>query len=39
MDMLIAAHAVSVGAVMVTNDNAFGFVDDLHARVNWATDL
>lgn len=39
MDMLIAAHAVSIGVVMVTNDNAFGYVDDLHATVNWATDL
>jgi tRNA(fMet)-specific endonuclease VapC len=39
MDMLIAAHAVSIGAVMVTNDNAFGFVKDLRATVNWAMDL
>lgn len=39
MDMLIAAHAISMGAVLVTNDKAFGQVEDLHASVNWATDL
>jgi tRNA(fMet)-specific endonuclease VapC len=39
MDMLIAAHSVSTGAVLVTNDNAFAQVDQLHATVNWATDL
>jgi tRNA(fMet)-specific endonuclease VapC len=39
MDMMIAAHAVAIRAVLVTNDKAFGFVDDLHATVNWATDL
>lgn len=39
MDMQIAAHAIALGAVLVTNDKAFANVDDLHATVNWATDL
>jgi tRNA(fMet)-specific endonuclease VapC len=39
MDMQIAAHAIAIGAVLVTNDKAFAHVDDLHATVNWATDL
>lgn len=39
MDMMIAAHASATGAVLVTNDKAFALVDDLHATVNWATDL
>jgi tRNA(fMet)-specific endonuclease VapC len=39
LDMMIAAHAVAIGAVLVTNDKAFGHVEDLYATVNWATDL
>jgi tRNA(fMet)-specific endonuclease VapC len=39
MDLLIAAHAISVGAVLVTNDQSFAQVEDLHAMVNWATDV
>ena len=39
MDLLIAAQAISVDAVLVTNDRSFSQVDDLHATVNWATDL
>jgi len=39
LDMLIAAHAIAMGAVLVTNDQAFAQVDQLHATVNWATDL
>ena len=43
MDLLIAAHAASIGAVLVTNDNAFKNLEGLkeapHATVNWATDL
>jgi tRNA(fMet)-specific endonuclease VapC len=39
MDMQIAAHAIAASATLVTNDKAFAQVDDLHATVNWATDL
>jgi tRNA(fMet)-specific endonuclease VapC len=39
MDMQIAAHAIAAGAVLVTKDKAFSQVDDLRARMNWATDL
>ena len=39
MDIMIAAHAIVTGAVLVTNDKAFGQVEDLAAIVNWATDL
>jgi tRNA(fMet)-specific endonuclease VapC len=44
LDMLIAAHAVSVGAILVTNDKAFLDLAYLHvsglsATVNWATEL
>lgn len=39
MDLQIAAHAIATGAVLVTNDKAFSQVDELHARMNWATDL
>jgi tRNA(fMet)-specific endonuclease VapC len=35
MDMLIAAHALSVGAVLVTSDQVFGYVDGLQLE-NWA---
>jgi tRNA(fMet)-specific endonuclease VapC len=38
LDMLIAAHAVSVGAILVTNDKAFSHVPNLSRIVNWATD-
>lgn len=38
-DMQIAAHAISLGAIMVTNDKAFHHVADLLAVENWATDL
>ncbi len=37
-DMMIAAHAISTGATLVTNDKAFVQVDELAATVNWATD-
>jgi predicted nucleic acid-binding protein len=37
--MQIAAHAVSLGAVLVTNDKAFHQVPDLVDIENWATDL
>ncbi len=44
LDMLIAAHAVSVGAILVTNDKAISDVGYLHvsglsATVNWATEV
>ena len=32
LDLLIAAHALSVGAVLVTNDRAFGQMADLHVE-------
>ena len=38
VDMLIAAHAISVGAVLVTHDSAFKQVEGLRT-VDWATDL
>jgi len=39
LDMLIAAHAISLGAILVTNDRAFSRIRDLRGVVNWATDL
>ncbi len=39
MDMLIAAHAIAVGAILVTSDKVFRSVSGLAGRENWATDL
>ena len=39
MDMLIAAHAIAVGAILVTRDGVFSHVPLLVGRENWATDL
>ncbi len=39
LDMMIAAHAASLNAVLVTNDKAFRHAAGLHSTVNWATDL
>jgi len=39
LDMLIAAHAISVGAILVTNDQAFSRLPDLQPTMNWATEL
>ena len=39
LDMLIAAHAVATGAVLVTSDAAFGQVADIGRIENWATDV
>ncbi len=39
LDMLIAAHAMAVDAVLVSNDQAFSHVRDLPGCENWATDL
>ena len=32
LDLLIATHALGVGAILVTNDRAFGQVADLHVE-------
>ena len=39
LDMQIAAHAISLGAILVTNDKAFHQVPDLIGIENWASDL
>jgi tRNA(fMet)-specific endonuclease VapC len=39
LDLQIAAHAVAIGAVLVTNDKAFLHVEDLSATANWAPDI
>jgi len=39
LDLLIAAHAIAAGAVLVTSDTAFSHVPDLRGIENWATDL
>lgn len=39
MDLLIAAQAITSGAVLVTRDKIFAHIEDVHATVNWANDL
>ena len=39
LDMLIAAHAISANATLVTRDKAFAQVEDLRPPVNWAVDV
>jgi tRNA(fMet)-specific endonuclease VapC len=39
VDALIAAHAISTNATLVTADKAFAQVEDLRPPVNWAADL
>ena len=39
LDLLIAAHAATVGAVLVTGDRAFQNAEGLYSTVNWASDL
>jgi tRNA(fMet)-specific endonuclease VapC len=39
LDMLIAAQAISVGAILVTNDKGFLQLADLPATVDWSTEL
>lgn len=39
MDLMIAAHAMTTNAVLVTNDKAFTHVAGLANVENWATDL
>src|SRR4051812_5918283 len=36
LDLLIAAHALAVDAIVVTNDRAFGTVPNLHTE-DWTT--
>ena len=38
LDLLIAAHAISVNAILVTNDRAFEQVENLEVE-NWVSDL
>lgn len=39
MDLLIAAHAMATGAVLVTNDSALSQLKGLRPTQNWASDL
>jgi tRNA(fMet)-specific endonuclease VapC len=39
LDMMIASHAASLDAILVTTDKAFRHAEGLHSRANWATDL
>lgn len=39
LDLMLAAHAIAVDAIFVTNDRAFSHVKNLHNIQNWATDL
>jgi len=39
LDMLIAAHAISANATLVTRDKSFAQIEDLRPPVNWAVDL
>jgi tRNA(fMet)-specific endonuclease VapC len=39
MDMLIASHAIAIGATLVTNDKALLRLEGLHGTENWATDV
>jgi len=39
LDMLIAAHAIAVGAVLVTADSVFASVAGLAGKENWASDM
>ena len=39
LDMLIAAHAIAVGAVLVTNNKRFSEAEALSTIAKWATDL
>jgi tRNA(fMet)-specific endonuclease VapC len=39
LDMLIAAHALAAGAVLVTNDTAFTLLAGGPKIENWATDI
>jgi tRNA(fMet)-specific endonuclease VapC len=39
MDMLIAAHAHALGAILVTRDAAFAQLSEVLPIENWATDI
>jgi tRNA(fMet)-specific endonuclease VapC len=39
LDMQIAAHAIALGAILVTRDKGFQQIDDLPGMSNWAIDL
>ena len=39
LDMLIAAHAISANAILVTNDKAFRFAQIPNGITVWATDI
>jgi len=39
LDLQIAAHAIAVGAVLVTNDTALRRIKELHGTVSWASDV
>lgn len=39
LDTQIAAHAIALGATLVTRDKVFQQVSNLPGLVNWATDL
>ena len=39
LDMLIAAHAVSAGTILVTSDKSFQHVQQLRGTEDWASDL
>jgi tRNA(fMet)-specific endonuclease VapC len=39
MDLLIASHAIAIGATLVTHDQAFKQLTPLLTVVDWATDL
>lgn len=39
LDLQIAAHAIALGAILVTSDQAFASVPDLVGVQNWANDL
>ncbi len=39
LDMLIAAHAIAVGAVLVSRDRAFEHIKEFVEVENWATDV
>ena len=39
LDLLIAAHAIASGSILVSSDKVFRQVEELTGLVDWATDL